>query len=51
VICGKYNTVGSRCFLDAGHDGPHTSKWGATWTDESTARAAKKIAGEITGRD
>lgn len=37
--CGKYNTVGSRCTQPAGHDGEHRSQYGATWTDESNAKA------------
>ena len=48
--CGKYNTVGSRCVQAPDHQGEHRSAYGARWTDESTARAAKAIIEEMKGR-
>lgn len=42
--CGKHNTVGSRCAQPLGHPGEHRSAYGATWTDESNARAAAEMA-------
>lgn len=42
--CGTTNSVGSVCSRAEGHDGPHESDTGFTWTDTSAAAGAAYIA-------
>jgi len=49
TFCLNYSSVGSCCYRNRDHEGPHLSEWHHTWTDESDAAAAKEIANSMKG--
>jgi len=50
ALCLNYSAVGSCCYRNNGHEGPHRSEWGSTWTDDSNAKAAAAISASMEGR-
>ena len=49
-LCLDYNSLGSCCYRQRDHEGPHLSEWGHTWTDESDQIAAAAIAKSMEGQ-
>ena len=49
-LCLNHSSYGSTCYRGRGHEGPHMSEWGHTWTDQSDAAAAKQIVASMKGK-
>lgn len=49
-LCLNYSCIGSCCYRQRDHEGPHLSEWGRTWTDQSDAAAAKQMVASMKGK-
>ena len=50
LLCLNYSSVGSCCYRNLDHEGPHVSQWGSTWTDQSDAQYASELVRSMKGK-
>ena len=50
LLCLNYSSIGSCCYRNLDHEGPHVSQWGSTWTDQSDAQYASELVRSMKGK-
>ena len=50
MLCLNHSSIGSCCFRNLDHEGPHVSQWGSTWTDQSDAQYASELVRSMKGK-